>query len=187
MDMFVFADQVYGNQDTSQLGQLQLQTVLQNAYTHAKEILLEKIKSTEKAAYCIVLKKEPRKAPNASSEKASHQAHNNILETCFASIIAHRLTSSLIFCVGADSLRLNILVFLSFHTSQQTRIMMERSARLAIEGVRSKLSHQVYNDSPSTQVEGDSCSLPNHIATSSRYTLCSDSLREMDTRFTMSI
>ena len=96
-----------------------------------------------------------------------HQACNNKLETCFAPAIAHRPTSSLIFwrsCVGADSLRSKILVFLSFHTSQHTRIMMERRPHLVVEGVRSMFSHQVYTESLNTQAGGCSCSLPNHIA-----------------------
>ena len=101
----------------------------------------------------IVLKRiEPRKAkykyvqicttasklPESSEQQGLHQACNNKLEACFAPAIAHRPASSLIFwrsCVGAESLRSKILTFLSFHTSQQTRMMMERRPRLAVEGV----------------------------------------------------
>ena len=107
------------------------------------------------------------KARHAPPQVVLNHTRNNKLKICFAPTIVHKPASFLIFwrrCIGADSLCSKILAFLSFNTSQQTRMIMERSPRLAVEGVRSRFFHQVCTESPSTQAEGRRCSLPSHIA-----------------------
>jgi hypothetical protein len=66
-------------------------------------------------------------------------------------------------CVGVDFLPSKILAFLLFHTSQHTRMMIERSPRFAIDGVQSKLCHQDCIESLLAPRRGRRCSFPNHI------------------------